>query len=967
MSDDLKDRFPDLRPGERPGPLSGENGIGTALVGRRDFDPETGTYVKTHVFRVLFVPLWAIGAYRVADAPGGGWYCLGRVPLSAAARLGNLLLVLAVVGAGTGFWWNAHTKSPEYVAGQKLKRADEAAAAGHGGEAAQLAREVLDSQTSKTEDGRVRLAGYIEQPPGPPAEAAAVYRVAVDLHRESRCPVPDVFASGKALAEKYAPEEPGAALALLEVIAAFAPDPQAELNLRRDLLERLFAKSPDSPEVASRLAAVYEEKGERERCEKLLAPFEGRLGTLDGAAILGRILSGRGQLDKARALLAPFVEARLPALRAAEAEFKAAYQAAEGRAVELLKGGKAPGFDYSKYDRATKAQQQTMVSSYIDDQLKDDPGTRAARQKMMAERAVVGATIDLGLVQLQRGQAVSDPAKRKAELEAAERTFLSVRGFAGESAEYKLSLGQVYYWLGKPAEGKQLFDAVLASAKTTQNLLLVARALREVGDSTGARRRAEEAYAAESDPGLKFVAARSRSVLFTDVDDQILWLTRSDPESRDVQAALAAARGQRAEQDGNDAAAADHFRQALGIYAQIPEGAASLNNAALAHFALFRVTLDRDEFARGADKLDRAVALDPSSVISLLNASSMVAESAARDTVGKAVDFAALKGPSPWEVLPYLYRTPAERAATAKRLAAHPGYVKAKAYADKLLVLSPRRDDTYQILSLLFEHAEDVDGLKGLAARAAKADLDVGDDEQRYKDFLSGKDDAKKVEETKAHVARTAEALAAARRAGGATFAVAVGRYVRAKTGAWAQGQDAGADELVKLAEEAHALTPSAGSEATLQSALTFRAHLALIAADTKYAGMAAKSRRSFGTSLVVYAITVDGPHRAKVVASADVRRLAGLAEEGFRRDPGRAHASEWVLLSACGSPAAKPVGAAAKANPRGAARRELARATAPYSAATALDEYWHLLLADKLADAGKVMKALGAKGVPVP
>jgi tetratricopeptide (TPR) repeat protein len=265
------------------------------------------------------------------------------VPLSLGARAGNALLVLALVGAGGGFWWHSHTQSPEYVAGQKLRRADESASAGRGGEAAQLCREVIDSRTSKSEEGAVKLAGYIDRPPGPPAEAAAVYQVAADLHRESRGPVPDLFARGKPLAERLAPDEPAAALALLEVIGPFAPDARAELDLRRDLLERLFARSPDSPEAASRFAAVLEENGERERCEQLLAPFEGRLGALDGAAVLGRIYSARGQFDKAHALLAPFVEARLPALRAAEAEYKAAHQAAEARVVEALKTARRPG------------------------------------------------------------------------------------------------------------------------------------------------------------------------------------------------------------------------------------------------------------------------------------------------------------------------------------------------------------------------------------------------------------------------------------------------------------------------------------------------------------------------------------------------------------------------------------------------------------------------------------------------
>ncbi|MBY0460637.1 MAG: hypothetical protein K2V38_25245, partial [Gemmataceae bacterium] len=138
MSERLQDRFPGLKLGRRPGPLTGQNGFGTALVGRRDSDPETGTYVATHVFRLLFLPVWAIGAYRVADAPEGGWFCLGRVPLTWRGSLGNVLLVLAIIGTGSGVWWNSHTRSPDYVAGQKLRQADAAAAAGRGGEAAGL-------------------------------------------------------------------------------------------------------------------------------------------------------------------------------------------------------------------------------------------------------------------------------------------------------------------------------------------------------------------------------------------------------------------------------------------------------------------------------------------------------------------------------------------------------------------------------------------------------------------------------------------------------------------------------------------------------------------------------------------------------------------------------------------------------------------------------------------------------------
>ena len=127
--------MPDLQPGKKPGHLGTVNGFGTRMMGRRDFDSDTGTYVVTHVFVALLIPIWALGAYRVADAPGGGWYCLGRVSLSQQSAGGGTSFwwSRAPVHRSAPVWWNQYTKSPEYVAAQTLKRADEAAAAGRGG------------------------------------------------------------------------------------------------------------------------------------------------------------------------------------------------------------------------------------------------------------------------------------------------------------------------------------------------------------------------------------------------------------------------------------------------------------------------------------------------------------------------------------------------------------------------------------------------------------------------------------------------------------------------------------------------------------------------------------------------------------------------------------------------------------------------------------------------------------------
>ena len=97
MNDELARRFPDMKSITAPPGLSTINGIGTTVVGRRDYDPETGTYVKTYVFCVLFIPIFTLAAYRVADA-GQGWYFLGKVPLSRFARFWNSGVVLLIAG-----------------------------------------------------------------------------------------------------------------------------------------------------------------------------------------------------------------------------------------------------------------------------------------------------------------------------------------------------------------------------------------------------------------------------------------------------------------------------------------------------------------------------------------------------------------------------------------------------------------------------------------------------------------------------------------------------------------------------------------------------------------------------------------------------------------------------------------------------------------------------------------------------
>ena len=157
-----------------------------------------------------------------------------------------------------------------------------------------------------------------------------------------------------------------------------------------------------------------------------------------------------------------------------------------------------------------------------------------------------------GIVQLNRAQSFQDSARRKTELEAAEKTFLAIRGLAGETDEYRLFLGQVYYWLGRAPEGKELFDQLLVSRKRGYGILMsLARPLREVGEEKQARDLLEEAHRIGQAGRERFQAAASRAVLARDVADRSPGWRKADPnEPATPKVALNGARGEQALEQG---------------------------------------------------------------------------------------------------------------------------------------------------------------------------------------------------------------------------------------------------------------------------------------------------------------------------------------------------------------------------------------------------------------------------------
>lgn len=971
MSDENypESKFPDMKPVNSPPSLWTVNGIGLTIYGARDFDQETGTYVKTHFLAVVFVPLLALGAYRVADAPQG-WYFIGRVPLSMLAKLWNLTLVLGIaVTIGLVLWLN-HTGSPEYIAGQKLAEAERLATAGELGRAAELHREVAFGATSQARSAQKKFQELLDGPVANAdlAEVLKVFAVAVEMHKRFGEPA-DLAARGTALARKHAANDLRTAVKLTELVLPVAPADADLTALRLELLTTLVARFPEEPGPASELALIYEGRRQYDKCEKLLAPHAKSLGHSEGARILGQIYFAQGKFEPAYSLLQPYAKENLKRLHAAEQKLNGAFVTAQKRILDTIQQGTAPNFDFKQFDRSSRAQQETMARKYLEERMKDDPTIRAAFEERRREDRVVTVAIDLGIVLLQRAQTLAEGEARKKELEKAEKMFLDVQGAAGESDEFRLNLGQVYYWMGKSDQGRKLFDELLAAQKRSADALAkVAAVLREVGAVTDARTVAEEAYHSATDARKKSMIAELRSVMCVDLDDEIAWLKRADASERAIKASLENALGNKAMSEGRDKEAAEHFRHAIELYDAQPKSAASLNNGALAHFARYRVTGDRALLDRGLALIDEAIALKQSGSIVLINAADAVVENALWDVIGNRIDLKTLKKSGSFDLLEFLYTDEAGRDALAEQVRRHAAIAKGRAHYERLLVLAPKNTHAYSRLLRLYHLVRDGDSLRNLQERAAKAELELADINRHTLDFYQGKRDDKLRKELTGVTDRLRETLTAARKVGGATYAVAAANLSRHLIGLDTLGLAVDTHEIVKLAEDAHQAAPSRGTHQQLVYALLQHAQTSLVKQDATYANLSARAKRSLGAP---YAVAIGLSHvgstRKMCLANADVQRALGLLRETRTLFPKQGDALTWTMLRAAFPDDAAHVEKQLKANELDRLENQINLRLNPLNAGSAVQEYWVMSLTGQEAQGLELLRRLAAQGVPLP
>jgi hypothetical protein len=967
----VQEKFPSMTPVKSAPSLVRVNGCGVALYGSRDHDTETGTYVSTWCLSLLYIPILCLRAYRVARS-GSGWIFLGRVPLSALAKAWDATLVLVAAGAIGMAAHAVYTSSPAYAAQRQMETARELVGQGRIAQAASIYQRLAAADADQAPAATKALGELLEGPcrQAPLSECAEVFAAAAQIaRRDGAVPPEEVLRKALDLAADRAASDPRGALALLEAVRPLALDTRPIDARRLPILRQWASAEPANLDALCPLASLLEEQDQLEEAKNLLLPAKARLGEGEGARVLGTVLARQGDYDGAYALLWPYVKGRLDRLHNAEKAAESTVKDLQDRQIQLLNENAAPPDFYSRYRTASQEQKDAMVQDYVQSRIKNDPRYADALETLRREKAVVPVAMELGIVMLQRAQGQPNPDLRKTQLEAAEKVFLAIGGFAGESDEYRLSLGQVYYWLGKPADGRKLFEEYLAAnGRDSRSLLAIAARMRQLGALPEARAEAEEAYSKAAKPEERYAAADFRSACEKDLDDKIVWLNNADTATPSIKAQLADARGAKAASEGRDSDAAVQYHLAIDAYAAMPRSDHALNETARAWVAVFWVTGDRQALDRGFESFQQALDLNPSDPILLGNAASMLVAAALGDVIGSDIDLRALHRIGEFPLLGYLYQYSGGRDAVARRVQEHPGIARALSYYEKLMVVSPKSAGPCASVFQIHRYTRNDKALELLAQRVRGADFDTADELAAMKDFLSGtKDELLKVQ-TAAALKRDEETANKLRAKGGRTLAVVLGQQVEAMIYRDMALDDADPQKVVALAEEAHRVSPSSATSAVLAAAYLLRASKDLCRAEPAMASLRGKYSRSLGASYLLAAASLDaGPLQEKIARNADVQKVLSLLRDENKLFPDNPSVFGWALLKNADPAEAAKAAEAIRKNPRTLVGQSISVRLNPASVAEAMEASWVLGICGKPDEARSSLRRVADLGIPVP
>jgi tetratricopeptide (TPR) repeat protein len=946
------------------------NGIGIGMYGRRDYDVTTGTYIKTRCLCLVFVPVFPLDAYRVADAPGGGWYFLGKERASGFAR-GTRWCALAIAASLIGsISWNSHINSPEYRAKKGREKATEFVAAGQPLEAVKVYRGMLQDGIGDLAEWRESLLGLLtgEFDSGDPKRIAAAVRYA-DVNKHvpgfGQVLIPDLAERALAAAAKCS-DPKDAEL----ILSSFKPAPTDLARVHealRKALEALHAARPDDHETNVKLALIREEFGEVEGALALLEPAADKLGDGEGARLFGTLLLAEGRAADALPHLERYVAPRLGQWRRVESELDQAYRTAQEEAIKRLDQDRGPAGFRKRYEAASEAEQQRMVEEYLSEEVPKDKGIVAARERYEQESKIVSSIMDLGVARLRVAQAEKDPAVRKELLKKAEEAFIALRSAAGESDEYRLFLGQVYFWSDREAEGRKLFEELLASkGRDALTLYQLADIFRDLGETTEARNLLDEAFPKAGDDQAKAAIVRLRSMLCRTTDEKIEWLSKGDVSMPSVAVTLSEARGEQAEEKGDLEAAKRHYRNALAAYEKMGRTSSNLNNSALIYRTLYRLEGKREDFETSARLVSEAVDLEPASSILSHNAAESLLTAAVIRLIGDRVDPKLLQLDDGINALRYLYQREEEKKQLVAALTSDPNFRKAVARYWDALLLSPKSQGLYAWGMAVFSYVGDDASVERLLEKAAGQEFDFTTGRDEMASYHRKERDGEirgALKAQREQVKTLVDGLADAK-----SRAWAQASVVESQLGGFAIGEPSGSKSWLGALKSAVKAAPCARLQSTFEAALQVIAVEALAAEHPECALIIEANRRFISPQdilrLLIRAKGELGDRVRKHPAVVEAREAAVCESELF---PGSFGLDDWLLLDGLHPESDAKLKELAKNYRAEGLARQLGRELQHETASLLLDEFWEKFFNGDARGARELLPKIEAAGLKLP
>lgn len=898
-----------------------------------------------------------------------------KAPMTTFGLLRSLFFVAAFAAVVGGIWWGVHTSNPQYKAKQQLNEAKQLAADGKPLVAAGLFLEVMNRgyfiEESKV-GYRQAVEPFIQH--AELDERLRVYSLLGNQIGGVKPQLPDLVAAAVAAAFKdvndLAEDQPDRGLEVAERLKILDPGHKGLPALGLKLLERVVATQPENTPRAVELALIYEKDEQLEEAGKLLAPHRRKLGVTEGARLLGQINLSDGDYEGAFQLLGPYVKSKMDLLHRTEKSYTNTLNNISQAAIKRLEDGLASKSWYDRYNAASETEKGNMVDEYVGQFMKNDARYKRAVANMETANEFVNVALDLGVAQLNRAQGIADPKARKSALNDARKTFLSIQSFAGQSNEYLLFMGQVNYWLGNAAEGREQFEQLMEQTKKAFNIMLaVANSVREVGDINWARELVEEAYTGTIKKEEMYAAARQRALMNKDTDDQIKWLELSDPEAADTIISLNTARGRKAMEDDMKAEAAKFFREAVRGYEKLPRNASTLNNKALAYQDLYSVSGSVAEFMHCVELMNEATKLSPEDAILTINSATIAFTAAYFEMLTNHLDFSVLKSRPDISMVSLLFENETGRKGVHARLRESKTFKKAVTQLDRSMVLSPKRANSY-LLSLEVNRAlRDLTALKKLSQQVASAEPDVELLKESYlAAYAPDADPDQTIESLRMSLAETTRNLMKLKDRSSPTAVMLRLQRLSIQSSLIREGAQS---DLTALTKSARKLVQDVNNRSTrglLLEVLSLQALQELLAQHPSLVPVEKQTRNLFSSAnFLIHVLEQGGAPAQFLTDNAAAKEAAGLYREIQDQFPDRPSPKSWAFIRHFDPAYAQKMVARMKADEVSRLADQLRYSLVPYNASTVLTQYHRTLAGGDVAGATALYNAAIKRGVPLP